>query len=581
MFQKLSVLLDLFNRKERKQLSLLFLVTTINGLVQALGIVSVMPLIALLTEPSLAETNRYLVAFTQILPVSWQGHLLLVLGGVVFLILLAGNAILTLDYWLTLKFFNSKEYKLSVRLLNDYVNREYLSFKDTKVSEMSRNVISEVDRVLVGTLLALVKLISDSIISLLIVGLLLYANFEVTLIVSVVLGAAYGIVYLLINTQINILGDQFPKFEKVMYSAVKQTLEFYKEIRVYGVKKHFLQKYAEPTKIVTQNGTSYYLLRLLPAQIIEVTAFGIVICVAVYFSTTGNSSAQIAGTLAFFAFAVYRLVPLIKDIFEGAEELKFLGRSLEGLLSQFENTADHKQEDTRTREKMEIKRDICISGLSFKYDQAPNQLFDKLSIRIPAGKFTCIVGPSGVGKSTLLDILLGLIRPDSGEILIDDRPLTPSNFALWQNAIGYVPQNIQLLEASVLENIAFGIPSNDIDRKRVMDVATIAGIDAFIKSGLADGYDTVVGDGRISVSGGQKQRIGIARSLYHKPSVLILDEATNELDKETEVGILDALLRIEGLTIIFVSHKSSVQEKSDVVISLFGIGQQTEEINSA
>jgi ATP-binding cassette subfamily C protein len=114
-----------------------------------------------------------------------------------------------------------------------------------------------------------------------------------------------------------------------------------------------------------------------------------------------------------------------------------------------------------------------------------------------------------------------------------------------------------------------------------MDVATIAGIDAFIKSGLADGYDTVVGDGRISVSGGQKQRIGIARSLYHKPSVLILDEATNELDKETEVGILDALLRIEGLTIIFVSHKSSVQEKSDVVISLFGIGQQTEEINSA
>jgi len=561
-------LLRHFDGREKKQLVLLLLVTTVNGLIQALGVVSVMPLIAVLTEPSLAERNPYLIAFTQMLPVSWQGSLLLVLGVAVFLVLLAGNSLVTFEYWLTLKFFNNKEHKLSVKLLKNYLEREYTEFRSNTVSEMSRNVISEVDRVMVGTMLAIVKLVSDSMISLSILLALLFVNLSVTLTVILALWGAYIIVYLLINTRIRFLGDQFPGLEKAVYSAVKQALEFYKEIRVYGGAELFVRNYSEPAREMTLNATSFYLLRVLPALLIEMTAFGIVIFVAIYISKTTGSSAEAIATVAFFAFAVYRLVPVIKEIFESVEELKFLGRSLQSVLGQFNTDITEKVSITHSCERMCIHSGISVSDLSFKYKQAPNRLFNKLTIHIPAFKFTCIVGPSGVGKSTLLDLLLGLLRPDGGEISVDDTILTPSNIDLWRNSIGYVPQYVQLLEGTVLENIAFGIPVEEINRERVIEVARTAGIDTFIENDLINTYETVIGDGGVRLSGGQKQRIGIARSLYHKPSVLLFDEATNEIDSEIENTVLKNLLDIGDFTIVFVSHRQSIQEKADSVIAL-------------
>jgi ATP-binding cassette, subfamily B, bacterial PglK len=561
-------LLRHFDGRDKKQLVLLLLVTTVNGLIQALGVVSVMPLIAVLTEPSLAERNPYLIAFTQMLPFSWQGSLLLVLGIAVFLILLAGNSLVTFEYWLTLKFFNEKEHSLSVKLLNNYLEREYTEFTNGNVSEMARNVISEVDRVMVGTMLALVKLISDSMISLSILLVLLFVNLSVTLTVILALLSAYVAVYLLITRKIRFLGDQFPGLEKAVYSAVKQALEFYKEIRVTGGAELFIRKYSEPAKEMTLNATNFYLLRALPALFIELTAFGLVIFVAIYISNTTGSSAEAIATLAFFAFAVYRLVPVIKEIFEGVEELKFLGRTLQSLLGQFNTDITEKVPLTHSRERMSIYSGISISDLCFKYKLKPNRLFNKLTIHIPALKFTCIVGPSGAGKSTLLDLLLGLLTPDSGEISVDETLLTHSNIDLWRNSIGYVPQYVQLLEGSVLENIGFGIPVEEIDRERVFEVARIAGIDAFIEKDLINTYETVIGDGGVRLSGGQKQRIGIARSLYHKPSVLFFDEATNELDSETENTVLKNILDIGDFTIVFVSHRQSIRERADSVVAL-------------
>ncbi len=580
MRSNLSLLLTHFNPKEKIQLALLFLVTTINGLVQALGVVSVMPLIALIIDASLVKSNPLLMTFKEMLPVTLQGVLLPALATAVFLLLLLGNALATLDYWLTLKLCNTKEYKLSARLLNSYMHSSYLVFKGNKLSGMARNVISEVDRVMVGTLLAVVKLVSDSIISVSLLGLLVYVNLWITLCVCAVICIAYGIIYLSIDKKIETLGNQFPELEKNIFSTVKQILDLFQEIKISGRSDFFLEKYADPARAMIHNSNRYHLLQMLPYQFVEVTAFGIVIAVAVYFSNTIDSSAQIMSTLAFFAFAVYRLIPALKDMIEGIEELRFLGNSLEKLLAQFDTNTDEKQIITETETKMSAKRDILISNLSFSYDLAPNRLFSELNICIRASEFTCIAGPSGVGKSTLLYLLLGLLEPDEGEILIDGSPLTSSNMRLWQNALGYVPQHIKLTEGTLLENIAFGVPANKINKTRAVEVAIAAGIDSFITNELSDQYETVVGDGGVLLSGGQKQRIGIARSLYHNPAVLLLDESTNELDDETESRILQKLQNIEGLTIVFISHKSSVQKHADSVVFLSTPNRQRENTNS-
>ncbi len=563
-------LLKLFSRREKKQIYLLFFTTTINGLVRALGIVSVMPFIALVSEPSLADSNLYLVKIKEYLPESLQDSLLFFLGGTAFLIIFLGNVLVIFDYWLTLRFFNVKEYKLSINLLNRYLNKDYLSFGRKKISEMSKNVLSEIDRVVIGALLSIAGLISDGIIAISIVGLLIYVNFWVTLLTSSLLGLAYFAVHLVIIREIKILGNEFSTLESKIYSSLKQALELFKEIKIARKKTYFARQHSEPAKAITRNATRYGILRLFPEQIIEVFAFGLIIFIALYFSSNTDNSANVIGSIAFFAFAVYRLIPVLKDLFDGAEDFQYLNKSLFNILKELENDSDSAAKLQYSNQRLSFKNEIRISNLSFKYEKS-NLVIDNLSTSIPATEMTCITGASGVGKSTLLDLILGVIEPLSGQISIDSRTLNTKNIRSWMNGIGYVPSSIRLLEASVLENIAFGIPVSQIDRKRVIEVAKFACLDAFVTNELNDGYQTIIGDGGQILSGGQSQRIAIARSLYHSPHVLLLDEATNELDNPTEKKVLDNIENLKDLTIIFVTHKPSVYQRASNIIDLSSI----------
>jgi len=567
VFNSWKQLLKLFGRKEKKQIYILFFVTTINGLVRALGIVSVMPFIALISEPSLADNNSYLIQLKLFLPESLRDSLLLVLGAMAFLIVFVGNALVIFDYWLTLRFFNVKEYKLSINLLNRYLSQDYLSFGKQKIAEMSKNVLSEIDRVIIGALLSIVGLISDGIIAISIIGLLVYVNFWVTFLTSLLLGAAYLVVHLAIVREIKKIGKEFSTLETKIYSSLKQALELFKEIHVAGKKRFFLQQYSAPAKAITRNATRYGILRLFPEQVIEIFVFGLIILIALYFSASTDNSANVISSIAFFAFAVYRLIPVLKDLFDGAEDLQYLNKTLFRILGELGNDTKSNLKSNYSTHRLSFKKEICISDLCFKYDKS-KFVINHLSASIYAFKLNCITGASGVGKSTLLDLLLGVIKPYSGEISVDSVTLNTNNIRTWLNGIGYVPPRIQLVESSVYENIAFGIPFSQIDHARVYEVAKLACIESFIKDELIEGYETTIGDGGQILSGGQKQRIGIARSLYHRPDLLILDEATNELDNPTEKKVLDNLEKQPNLTIIFVTHKPSVYERASNIINL-------------
>ncbi len=561
-----QLIISQFSSKEKLQLALLFISTTINGLIQALGIVSVMPLIALLTDPSLADSNQHFLLIKEFIPAQLHDSLLLVLGGLAFTLLLISNAFIVFDYWLTLKFFNVKEFKLSVKLFQQYMSQSYLDFKKNRISDMTRNVVQEVDRVIVGTLLALVGLVSDFIIAIAIIALLVYVNIWVTLIASLLIAMMYSLVYWLVIRKIEKLGEEFSQQESKIFAAIRQSLEFFREIRVSRKSQFFMRKYTQPAKAITRNATRYNILKLVPEQIIEVFAFGLVIFIAIYFSSQSEASALVISSVAFFAFAVYRLIPIVKDLFDGVEELKYLNTSLQEIVHEFEHTT--RQVKNNTSSPLPFSNSIQLQRLSYRYPNTEKVVLDEVSFTISANKFSCIVGSSGVGKSTLLDLMIGLLKPSKGQILIDDTPLTAENMRGWLTQVGYVPQSIQLFEASVAENIAFGVAVKEIDYQRVTQVTKLVDIDEFIMNELAEQYHTKIGDSGVVLSGGQKQRIGIARSLYHSPKVLLLDEATNELDLKTEKKVLDSLVSLSQLTIIFVTHKPSIIDRAETVFDL-------------
>jgi len=299
--------------------------------------------------------------------------------------------------------------------------------------------------------------------------------------------------------------------------------------------------------------------------------FGIIIFVSIYYSISDGSSLNTFAAISIFAFATYRLVPVLKSIFDGFEELVYNSTMLQQVLDQYNNReADPAQanDNIKLTDRLIVKDYISLKGVTFQYDANLPLILDDFDLYIPQGKLTCLSGKSGAGKSTVLDILLGLVTPLKGTFLIDNVEVGADKVRYWQNNIGYVPQKNQFVDGTVTQNIAFGVEEEYIDIKRVMEVARLAAIDELIELYLPDKYDSILGDGGAVLSGGEKQRIGIARSLYHDPQVLIFDEATNELDPKTEFQVLKNIKALENKTVVFVTHKPAVIEVSDNHVEL-------------
>jgi ABC-type multidrug transport system fused ATPase/permease subunit len=270
--------------------------------------------------------------------------------------------------------------------------------------------------------------------------------------------------------------------------------------------------------------------------------------------------------IAMLAYAAYRLIPALQGLFDGIEAIRYKTAALDALWQDYSDPGT--EPAIATGDAMVPRRSIRLENISFRYPDSRQDTLSGLSLTIPAGRAVCLAGPTGAGKSTTVDLLLGLLPSSAGGITVDGTLVTPGNVRAWRDNIGYVPQVIYLIDDTIASNIALGMEPADIDYARLERAARIAELHDFVVNELAAGYQTVVGERGARLSGGQRQRIGIARALYREPAVLILDEATNELDLATEARILDSLRALGGRTIIFVSHKPSVATFCDEVVVL-------------
>lgn len=559
-------LLSFFSARERRRILVLLLGTTASGLLQAVGIASIMPFIAVVADPSLATENPYLSRAYTTLGFTGTKEFLVFLGLFAFVMLFATNLLVGVNAWLTFRVCHLGEHELARRLLRRYLTRPYLHLLQRNSSELLKMLVAEIDRVVIGTLMAGIGVFADAVATIFIVALLLLVHPWVTIATLLLLSAAYLLIYLLITPQVVKLGSEFATLSSGIQKAAQEALGAAKEIKLRGREEHFVDRFSRPLLRSSRNAIRYSTLDIVPSQAIELVAFGGLVLVTVVMIGRSRDAGEILPMIALFGFAAYRLIPALRGVFDGVESIRYNMAAIDGLWREYSGATG--EPAAPTREIIVPHRAVRLEDIRFRYPTARQDTLKGIDLTIPAGSAVCLAGSTGAGKSTTVDILLGLLSASGGRIVVDETVIDATNLRSWQQGIGYVPQVVYLLDDTVASNIAFGVAPEDIDPTRLERAARIAQIHDFVVGELPDGYDSLVGERGCSLSGGQRQRVGIARALYHSPAVLVLDEATNELDLETEGRILAALRDLDGTTMVFVSHKPSVAAFCDRIAIL-------------
>jgi ATP-binding cassette, subfamily B, bacterial PglK len=347
-------------------------------------------------------------------------------------------------------------------------------------------------------------------------------------------------------------------------------------VKVHRAEEHFLSRFAKHSAVLAQMYARLPVFANSARYLVEPLAFGGLVVAVLLLAARGRDFSDILPNLGVMALAGYRLLPSVQLLYGQLTQISSMRHAVDEVYDEFVAAETDGSISAGTRSDGHIPATpfrwsdaITVRDVSFRYPGASRPALDGLSLTIAKNTSLGVIGPTGSGKSTLVDLLLGLYQPTSGEILIDGRPLTPALVPSWQPSIGYVPQDIFLIDDTVARNIAFGLPENKINRARLREACAMAQLLDFIEAQLSDGFDTNVGERGIRLSGGQRQRIGFARALYHRPSLLILDEATSALDAATEAKLLEALRSLAGkLTMVVAAHRLSAVANCDQLLDL-------------
>jgi len=411
----------------------------------------------------------------------------------------------------------------------------------------------------------MMDLISRIVVSATIISLLIIVDPKLTLIVSVTLGLSFALIYFFSNNFIKKLGASRLNANRLRFNAISEAFGAIKEIKIGGLENTYIKRYSEPAKKVSKNQASFGVVSLLPRYALETVAFGGLLLLVLYLMVKTNNFINAIPIIALYVYAGYRLMPLLQGIYHSTAQLHFVGPSLDSLheeLIKLQKPNLHFGKD-----KIKLMKNIRLKNIFYQYPNSSKIILNNIDLKISAQTSIGIVGVTGSGKTTLVDIILGLLEAQKGNLEIDDKAIDKQNIRAWQRSIGYVPQHIYLADDTIAANIAFGENEELIDQNAVERAAKIACIHEFIANELPLKYMTKVGERGVRLSGGQLQRIGIARALYHAPQVLILDEPTSALDNFTEQAIMDSLHNLRSdLTIIMITHRIDTVKKLDNII---------------
>ncbi len=570
MIKNIKKILIILNPDDKQSVFMLLSLMLFMAFMEVIGIVSIVPFLAVLGNQELIEANIYLAKAYQVFGFSDKRTFMMSLGFVALAFLLLTAVVRTAIQYLLARFSSKQIYSISFRLLKNYLQQPYCFFLTRNSSHMTRAMFSEVDEVIKQTFTPMLDLITYSMMTIVMAVFLIVINPKLALILLIVFGGFYGFMHLFLKQFLKRIGKERRKANGARFQIASEIFGGIKDLKVLGRENAYLSSFSKSSLLYARHQATAHIISQVPRYFIEVFVFGALLAIAL--STLQNDSVNFGQTLPFlglYGMAAIRLKPAMDRIYESLSKMSFGTASLNNVLKDLK-TARLNQNLTMTNDgrKLKLKNEFILKDISFTYPNAITPVLKNINLKLRVNTTLGIIGSTGAGKSTLVDIILGLYQPDSGTILIDGMKLTDKDTRAWQNDIGYVPQYIFLADDSILSNIAFGIPKSDIDMKAIEHASHLAMLHEFISS-LPDGYETHIGERGVRLSGGQRQRIGIARALYHNPDLLIFDEATSSLDNQTEGDVMMAIDGISGKkTIIMIAHRLSTLDKCDQVIKI-------------
>ncbi len=539
----------------RRRLVALVLLMLAAAAVEVLGLVSIYPFASAAIDSRVIHTNVTLAWLYRELGFQDDGRFLIFLAFGSSLGFLAGTSAQAVTQWLITRFAFHERHRLSTELLRRYLDRPFVWLLGQHSSDLMNNVLDAVNDAVRSVIVRLATGLARGLVSLFIVVGLLWMQPLVALVAATVLGCLYKVVYALVRPWAESQGKKRDGHRRASQKALASALMVVKEARTLPLRGYFLAQFAEHSRQVNRLEADMELVSDVPSVAIQTGAFASILGVATLLLSTGRSAATVFPMVGFYALATLRLVPALEHVYTLAIRTRFHLPSLDIVCQELAAPAPGA---FSAEGRLPLRQSIRIEGVSFAYPRSPALAVNGVELEIPRGSSLGLVGKSGSGKTTLTDLLSGLLRPAEGRLCIDGVALQPDQVEAWQRNLGYVPQEVCLLDDSVRRNIALGLDDDRIDPAAVERAARAANLHEFIGT-LPQGYDTMLGERGVALSGGQRQRVGIARALYHDPDVLIFDEATSALDNATESSVMESIRHLStvGKTLIVVAHRLS------------------------
>ena len=570
-FKKIWSLLD---ARERRRGGIVLGLLVLVAFVDVLGVASIMPFIAVLANPEAVETNRYLAAVYDALGFESRESFLFALGLLFFGLLSASLTLRALGLWARLRFSHNRELAWGTRLVGGYLRQPYEWFLNRHSADLSTSILAEVKQVIGGALFPAMQLIAHVLLAIFLITLLIVVDPILAVVVAGLLGGSYLAISMAVRRRLKRIGVERRLANRARFHVVQEAFGGIKDLKIMGLEETLVGRFRKPAEVLASRQISAALISQLPSFAMQALLFGGMLLVLLYLMATRGGFQEALPVIAVYAFAGYRLMPALQGIYQDLSQMRFSEAALDSLCTDFATlqtlaTGGGRQRAQEEHARLRPHENLVLEDVVYGYPNAAGKATDHLSMHIPACSTVGLVGSTGSGKTTTVDLILGLLRPHAGRILIDGQELTDDRVRLWQRSLGYVPQQIFLSDDTVAGNIAFGLPENRIDMGAVERAAKTANLHDFVVSELPEGYQTRVGERGVRLSGGQRQRIGIARALYHDPDVLILDEATSALDNLTEQAVMEAVNNLgHRKTIILIAHRLSTVRNCDRIFLL-------------
>lgn len=568
MLSVIKELFSLLSDKQRKQFYILQFLVILMAFTELLGIASIAPFMALVGDPTLLHKEGVYSKLYQISGITTPVDFLFIAGCLVLLMLTLSTIVSMLTTWRLAVYGASVGTELADRLYAYYMQQSWLFHASGSSAQLTKQVSTESLRISNFIIQPLMNLNSKLVLALFISISIFIYNPIIALIGISAFILSYMLMYKLVRKSLILNGRRLSSVSTQRFRLMNEGFGGIKDVLLLDRKNDFIDRFKEQGRIQAYAQGTNTTISLVPRYFVELLAFGAMISlVLVLIKSYDGDLGQVLPVLAIYAIACFKLLPALQQIYSSVTQIKGNTAAFEAVKEDLKQSqiVQNELNKNAARPKLKFEQQIKLKDISFTYPNKESYALNNVSISIPVNNVIGIVGSSGSGKSTLIDIILGLLPAQSGHIYIDDTIITRDNVRGWQNKLGFVPQSIFLSEGSIAENIAFGIPSDEIDYDQVMKAIRLAHLTELVKE-LPEGVNTKVGERGVQLSGGQRQRIGIARALYNKADVLIFDEATSALDGITEKIIMDAIHDFTGeKTIIMIAHRLKTVQKCDTI----------------